>query len=394
VSGISSGPSIAISLNAPETPPIRAVGGLAETMVQGKGLKPSRIPTWWEDITPDWITAAIAGRHPGAKVGEVKIVTRDDGTNRRVRLGLTYEAGAGPETVFLKAHAPAHRWVHLRNGNLFGEAQLFASGVPLPVDHPFVYKSIVDRLRLDFLLVMEDLTRRGADPRDALRPLSVDQVARGLRGLARLHSRYWGFSSATHPKLRWVQSWQPTQGWQVGLKKRVPAGLERAVGMIPDAVIKYSGEEIVGMWARYVASLTKGPTTLLHGDAHIGNTYVLPDGDVGFLDWQVVRRGDGSQDVGYFLIGALTPEDRRRSEAELLDVYRDALEVQADQRPSADDIRLRYQTAPAYGLAIWLSTLGTDGYQSRAVSQALAQRYAAAFVELGTLSALARLERV
>jgi hypothetical protein len=48
--------------------------------------------------------------------------------------------------VFLKAHAPAHRLVHLRNGNLFGEARLFKAGVPLGVDHPVVYTSIVDRL--------------------------------------------------------------------------------------------------------------------------------------------------------------------------------------------------------------------------------------------------------
>src|SRR6185295_18068916 len=109
--------------------------------------------------------------------------------------------------------------MHLRNGNLFNEARLFASGVPLRVDHPTVYKSIVDRLRLDFLLVMEDLIQRGADPRDATRPMSVAQVADGLRGLARLHSQYWGFSGSTHSKLRWVKTWEPSQGWQVGLKK-------------------------------------------------------------------------------------------------------------------------------------------------------------------------------
>jgi hypothetical protein len=278
--------------------------------------------------------------------------------------------------------------VHLRNGNLFNEARLFASGVTLGVDHPIVYKSIVDRLRLDFLLVMEDLTQRGADPRDATRPMSVEQVADGLRGLARLHSQYWGFSARTHSQLRWVKTWEPSQGWQVGLKKRIPIGLHRAVGKLPAAVAKYNGDQIVELWARYVASLTKGPMTLLHGDAHIGNTYVLPDGGVGFLDWQVVRRGEWSQDVGYFLIGSLTQEDRRRSENELLEEYRQALDVPSDQRPSAEQVRLRYRATPAYGLAIWLSTLGTDGWQSPEVSLSLSQRYAAAFVELDTISAL------
>jgi hypothetical protein len=349
---------------------------------------PGRIPRQWEDFSPEWMTSAISSRHPDAKVRDVSVKDREDGTNRRARLGLTYAAGFGPETVFMKANEPAHRLVHVRNGNLFGEAQLFASGVPLAVDHPLVYRSIVDRRRMDFLLVMEDLASRRADPRDATRPMSVDQVAHGLRGLARLHSQYWGFSERTHPALRWVQTWEPSEGWQIGLKQRVPIGLDRGGAELPAEVTRYGGDEIVGIWARYVASLTEGPMTLLHGDAHIGNTYVLSDGDVGFLDWQVVRRGEWSQDVGYFLIGALAEKDRRDNEADLVEEYRNSLEVPRDQVPSADEAWLRYRTTPAYGLAIWLSTLGTDGWQSRDVSIALARRYSCAFVELGTMAAL------
>ncbi|WP_439135135.1 phosphotransferase [Pseudomaricurvus sp.] len=355
---------------------------------RSKGLKTSRIPPQWQDVTPEWMTAAIASHHPEARVDEAKIVMRDDGTNRRARFGLTYSAGTGPTSLFLKAHAANHRFVHLRNGNLFNEARLFAAEVPLGVDHPIVYKSIVDRLRLDFLLVMEDLTQRGADPRDATRPMTVEQVANGLRGLARLHSLYWGFSKKTHPKLDWVKNWKPSQGWQVGLKRCVPIGLERAGTNIPEAIAAYSGDEIVEYWARYVTSLTQGTMTFLHGDAHIGNTYVLADGDVGFLDWQVVRRGNWSQDVGYFLVGSLTEEDRRAHEKELIEEYRNALDIPEDQRPSSEEAWLTYRTTPAYGMAIWLSTLGTNSYQAQEISLALAQRFSTAFVELDTLSAL------
>lgn len=35
--------------------------------------------------------------------------------------------------------------------------------------------------------------------------------------------------------------------------------------------------------------------------------------------------------------------------------------------------RARYRATLAYGLGIWLSTLGTDGYQSQQVSLALVQ---------------------
>ncbi len=127
---------------------------------------------------------------------------------------------------------------------------------------------------------------------------------------------------------------------------------------------------------------------MLHGDAHIGNTYVLPDESVGFLDWQVVRLGEWSQDAGYFLISSLTMEDRCAHEKELIEGYRQALEVPEGQRPTSEQAWLRYRASVAYGLAIWLSTLGSDGYQRRDVSLALAQRFGAAFVELETLAAL------
>ena len=92
---------------------------------------------------------------------------------------MTYAAGSGPATVFVKAEAAAHREVHARNGNLFNESGLYASGMPIPVDHPLVYRVIIDRAALDYAVVMEDLMRWDADPRDSTRPLTVDQAANG-----------------------------------------------------------------------------------------------------------------------------------------------------------------------------------------------------------------------
>lgn len=201
------------------------------------------IPADWDDVTPAWMTVALASRHPGTEVGEVRLVLRDDGNNRRARFGVTYSAGTGPATVFCKAEGLGeHRVLHRNNG-----------------------------------------------------------------------------------------------------------------------------------------------------DAHIGNTYVLPDGEVGFLDWQVARRGGWSQDVGYFLVGSLTVTDRREHEADLVAEYLGALEVPGERRPSPEAGWLSYRASAAYGLAVWLSTLGTDGWQRRDVSLALAERYGAAFVELETEAALDRL---
>src|SRR3546814_1924747 len=36
--------------------------------------------------------------------------------------------------------------------------------------------------------------------------------------------------------------------------------------------------------------------TLLHGDTHLGNIYLLPDGRAGLLDWHLVVRGHHMHD--------------------------------------------------------------------------------------------------
>jgi hypothetical protein len=90
-------------------------------------------------------------------------------------------------------------------GGLFNEPRLFASGVSLPVEHPTPYVSIIDEPALNYIIVMEDVTLRGADPVDATRSLTVEQATNGVRALARLHSRYWGAGIANEPALQWVQ---------------------------------------------------------------------------------------------------------------------------------------------------------------------------------------------
>lgn len=350
-------------------------------------LKPV-VPERWDSLDADWFTRALKRDLPDVRVASARLVGSDDGTNRRARFALTYAEGSGPAQLFLKAHSPNHRWVHLRNGNLFLESRLFANNVALPLEHPHVYLAVPDYPRLDFLLVMEDLTLRGADPRDALRPLSVEQVRSGLSGLAALHGAYWNIGPRSHRKLGWVKQWAPSQGWQVGLRKRVPTGLTRSGAELPDAVRALSAERIVDLWAANVTTLASGHQTLLHGDAHIGNTYALPDGTTGFLDWQVVRRGNWIQDVGYFMVGALTVKDRRAAERDLLRHYLDALGLPDSERPGWEEAWHRYRQSPAYGLAIWLSTLGTDGWQPHEISRALNQRYGEAFADHGTAALL------
>ena len=343
------------------------------------------IPARWEDLTAGWFTDALRPRFPGIEIETAALVWTSDGTNRRARFALRYRFGDGPVVVFVKAEG-AHREAHARNGNLFNEPYLLRSGVELPIEHAVAYAVVVDEAALDWIIVMEDITQRGGDPRDSLRPLTVAQATDGVLGLARLHRAHW--AATARPELAWLQTWAPTEGFSSGLRRRSPDGLRRSGRSLPETVARLGGDGVVDLWCRYVALLSTEPTTLLHADAHVGNCYVLPDDSVGFLDWQVARRGNWSQDVGCFLHGAVTETDRRAVERDVLAAYLDAL----DRGVGLDDAWLWYRASAVYGLAIWLSTLGTDGYQPHDVSLALVRRYAAAFDDLDALGAIGELE--
>jgi len=345
------------------------------------------IPAEWSAVSPEWMTAALSASFPGIEVNGVVVELIDDGTNRRARLGLSYARGSGPATVFAKASDLEHAAVNARTGGVFNEPRLFASGVSLPIEHPAVYFTQIDELRLDFIMVMEDIRARGCDPRDATRPMTAAQVGSGVGALARLHSTFWGDRLHRHSALAWVE---PFVAWR-GMATGIDIGLERAGERIPAEARRLTGKEIMrDVWVPFVGTLAHGGQTLLHGDAHIGNTYVRPDDEVGFLDWQVVRRGNPSVDLGYFLQGACTVENRRIAEQDLVDTYCAALELAAEERPTSEEMWLRYRASAAHGLALWLVTAASD-WQRADVSLALAERYAAAFVDLDASSAIKEL---
>jgi aminoglycoside phosphotransferase (APT) family kinase protein len=347
------------------------------------------LPADWSDITPGWMTAALRADFPGAEVGEVEVVFRDDGTNRRARLRLVFTQGAGPEIVFVKGEG-AWRESHAKNGNMFNEAELFKARVPLPVDHPRPFHVVIDHPALDYVIVMEDVTRRGGDPRDATRPMTVTQVENGVRQLAALHSAYWNLGHAV-AGLEWLQTREATEGWKQSLGPGLPVGRARAADILDGPIAERSNDELLGLCSRSLHSFGDGRLTLLHADPHIGNTYVLPDDSVGFLDWQVCRRGSWAMDLAYFLVSALTISDRRAAENRLLGAYLDALQIPRSERPSADEVRLRYDAAHAYGLVVWIVTHQSDRAQSPEVCRALIERFGAAFIDCESDQALDRL---
>ncbi|MDO7842173.1 phosphotransferase [Sphingomonas immobilis] len=112
---------------------------------------------------------------------------------------------------------------------------------------------------------------------------------------------------------------------------------------------------LYGALQRHQATL---PQTILQGDGHIGNAYLLPDGTAGLLDWQLTARGAWAHDVNYLILTALDVETRRAEERALLGHYLERLrEYGVVAPPSAEEAWLDYRRAILWSFYVgWLTT--------------------------------------
>jgi thiamine kinase-like enzyme len=233
--------------------------------------------------------------------------------------------------------------------------------------------------------VLDDLEAAGYRFGDPLIGLTVDEVAAGLETQAAWHASTW--NERRLESVSWLGQVSPTvvdfyaacltpAQWQASTarltEQQLPTNLRDRRRL--EAALRATQE----MNAR-------GPRVLAHGDTHLGNTYIDADGRVAFLDWQTLSRGCWGDDVAYFIVGALTSEDRRASEWDLLDHYRDAMTARGVRPEQLGDVRDKYRRQHLHGL-FW--GLMPEGYQPQDRCEVMCQRFAEAMLEQATLDAL------
>lgn len=333
------------------------------------------------ELSAAWLQLAIGAHHPTTEVAGFTVADDTTGVTMRQRIVLRYGRGTGPASVFVKSTVESH------DSELFGanEARLYASGGALPVEMPSCFAAGVGADGAS-VVVLEDLSLRGAEMNLAIRPLAVDTAASGLEGMARLHGAHWGESAP--PELSWIAP------FNYSLLARTA---ERKVGLVFDRADEHGLVDLLParlrdrrtLAALYGTPPLPGRQTIVHGDPHVGNTYTLPDGTLGFLDWQLVSRSSWEHDVGYFLIGSVAEEERRREERVLLELYRDALGRTGGDGPSPSEMWERYRQTAVYGLVVWLITAAATTAHLREVCATCVQRFATAVEDFG-LVGLAR----
>ncbi len=359
----------------------------------------SRFPAHVEDLSPELLTEILDERHPGVEVSQIEIIETSqcgDGfasTADRVALGLKYGEARDqglPARMLLKTMLERPHAPH----SMYENEVRFYRDIrhEIEIEAPRAFGSMFDRDSGQFGVLMEDLTLRDARFPNATTAVSLAEVEGLITTLATLHAHYW-----QSPRFDEDLAWLPTPRSGGMYKIFHGIGLELIRDQIEKNPFKAEliaplAHDLDGLWDdlwRLQEILDSAPVTLLHGDPHIANTYLLPGGKGGFLDWQLTVRGRWSHDVTYLIVTALDTESRRRHERDLLSLYREELRRGGvASPPSEDEAWLLFRQSVIWGLVIgWLITPPSN--YGEAITTANLERLVAAVQDLESIDALA-----
>jgi hypothetical protein len=310
-------------------------------------------------------------------------------TSDRLKMRLDYAPGA-PADLPRQVAVKMKRSLDAVLGRLYNtEVNFYVRLRPsLDIETPKVVGGVCDLETALYYLLIEDVSLRGARFPNATTATTVDEVRAVLDVLARLHGQFW-----ESPRLKGDLTWYDSH-WDsetaVAQKARVKVTIARNVEIDPfkQEVIAGLGADLERLHAGFIALQryqSTLPQTILHGDAHIGNSYLLPGGGAGMLDWQLTARGAWAHDVNYLILTALDVETRRREERGLVAYYLDALRRNGVQNPpDAETAWLEYRRAMLWSFYIgWLTTPVVN--YGAAINRANLTRTSAAIADHGTL---------
>ncbi len=343
------------------------------------------------DLNVAWAQQVLNHHHTDITVSQVIVASVDIGTTTRVRLEVEHNAPTRfPGQWFVKL--PSLAW----------QAKLITALPRLLHTEVRFYNEVEYPAALtvpDFLvgqsqfgkgsvLVLSDLTERGFVPGSPNDTLSTSQARQVIEQLATLHAHYWNKPHLVK-RYRWLAG--PVRKLEdfLGSALAVPLmkrGLRKASVQVP--------KELHGHAVHYARNrkqvmrfLQEAPQTLVHHDCHPGNLF-WNDTQPGFLDWQLVRFGEGVSDIAYFLATALAPEIRCLHEVELVDYYGQCLKALGVERVDVDGLFERYRAHLIYPFEAMLVTLAIGDMMDLKSNHELIIRTAAAVKDLDAFSAL------
>ncbi|KAF4342073.1 aminoglycoside phosphotransferase [Fusarium beomiforme] len=148
------------------------------------------------------------------------------------------------------------------------------------------------------IVIMGNLKVQGCSFTNPLKPWPINLVEMAIEQLASLHASTWGSRVEDIPCANKndtlvdpIVGLLATEEWN----KRFA---DDARPPVPKAMD--DRERIISTFKALWDSDTR-LRCLVHGDGHIGNTFISHDGQPGFLDWQVTHVGSAMHDDAYFI---------------------------------------------------------------------------------------------
>ncbi|GAA4753033.1 phosphotransferase [Nocardioides endophyticus] len=354
------------------------------------------VPASPDAVSDEWLTDVLCGHVAGARVIWSSTVEASVGSSTRWRSEVRYNAvgdAAGlPTTVFSKTTQRFKQRLMLGFiGILPGEPTFFRDYRPgLDIEAPLGFHGGYDPQSWRSIAVIEDIgVTKGAEFVTALRPISRAEIEDLLANLAVLHGRFWEAPEVVrnerlHRPIEYVRRSAET----FGIAGVAHDGVQMAGDAVPVALRSRTDDALDALWVG-LEECSTGPMTLLHGDPHIGNTYVTDEGRMGLNDWQIIQRGSWQYDVTYLVNGALSVEDRRAWEQDLLGFYLERLAEAGGPRLEFQPAWAAYRRQAAWPYFAWLMTLGHGGLQPDMqpdeISIEMVRRTAAALDDHGIL---------
>ncbi len=307
----------------------------------------SFVPRSVEEIDPSWLNEALQARHPGARVEAVEVNERAEVTNSHGWLTVRYAAGSapGPEGLFCKLlpNEAGRREAIAATGMGLREAKFYDGlAARLSLRVPAAHAVRFDEETGAFIVMLEDLAEAGCTVSTGPESPTPDAAAAALEDLAAMHVHFES-TDVRRREAPWVAPPGPPSDYG---SERLAEGLahhrERLTPAFAEMAELYvkQRDALHRVWER-------GPSTLIHGDCHIGNLFF--DGDrVGFLDWGMVVVTTPMRDVSYFLSMGLSVEDRRHWDAELIRHYLDVRRALKGESISFDDAWKAHRLHAAY----------------------------------------------
>lgn len=344
---------------------------------------PLSVPEHIDGLDLDWFRAAFAAGGLKAKLAAAQVVQVIPGTCTKIRVGLSWCDNAPdlPRTVLVKGGFAEHS--HLFLGMHATEMRYYRDiAARSGFDVPKCYLAGLDAANGRSLVILEDLEQRSVRWLDALSPLDWRDEAVFVDALANFAARWWGsaeleqsgrlswvITSYEHEAADYISAYLEPETWARFMRLPRCAGLPKSLK---------DRERMSAALAQLNRRLDVQPTTLSHGDTHLGNLYLTADGAAGFLDAQP-RRAPWVKDFAYQMAAALDIDDRRAWERPLLARYLRRLSEAGVAAPSLEEAWYDYRCELVYGLFIFMINEGH--FQREETNTAFAARFGAAVLD-------------